>query len=166
VHTLIVIGIALVAAVGAYLATIGLFLVPSEHAPAWRHRRKGLGNLYLIAGIAPVALGLFLVLGTAFDETDANDEPLDSSFAGGMVSTLDDSVWYLFGGWLTLGGAVIATGAVCGRRGWPLAKSLLALGLLLIGVPALLFGVGLIYLLLIPTLVFWRQEPDRATPSP
>jgi ABC-type Fe3+ transport system permease subunit len=78
------------------------------------------------------------------------------------VSTLDDSVLYLFGGWLTLGGAVTALGAMCGRRGWPLARTLLTLGLLLIGVPGLLFGVGLIYLLMIPTLFFWRHEPERS----
>lgn len=160
-ETLIVVCIALVAAIGVYLVTIGVFVAPNEHAPTWKRRSKGLGTFYLIAGIAPVGLGLVLLLET-FGETDASDEPLDSSFAGGIVSTLDDSVWYLFGGWLTLGGALIATGAMCGRRGWPLARTVLAFGLLLIGVPSLLFGVGLIYLLIIPTLFLWRHEPDQS----
>lgn len=159
---LIVIGIAIVAAIGAYLVAVGAFLIPSEQSPPWKRRGKGLGILYLIAGIAPIALGVLLVLGAAFGETDASDEPVDSSFAGGVVGTLDNSVWYLSGGWLTVGGAVIAVGAMCGRRGWPLARTLLALGLLLIGVPALLFGVGLIYLLMIPTLFFWRPEPEQS----
>lgn len=160
-ETLIALCIGIVAAIGAYLVVVGAFLIPSEQSPAWRRRGKGLGTFYLIAGIAPVALGLLLVLGTALEGNDANDVPVDSSFAGGIVSTLDDSVLYLFGGWLTLGGAVTALGAMCGRRGWPLARTLLALGLVLIGVPALLFGVGLIYLLMIPTLFFWRHEPEQ-----
>ncbi len=160
-ETLVVVGIAVVAAIGVYLVAVGGFL-RADQSPVWRRRRKGLGIVYLIAGIAPVALGLLAVLDTAFDETDASGEPVDSSFAGGIVGTLDDSFWYLFGGWLILGGAVIAVGAMCGRRGWPLARMVLTLGLLVIGVPSLLLGIGLIYVLIIPTLFFWRQEPDES----
>lgn len=161
---LVLLGIVVVAALGAYVLAVG------ARAGRWspdaepRRRGKALGALYLVAGILPAAIGLVLVLDTAFGSEGAS-EPLDGSFAGGLWSGLDDEVWYATGGWLLLGGVVVTVGAWGGRRGWPLARAILAFGLILLGIPGLLAGIGAIYLLLAPILLLWRREREPSADS-
>jgi ABC-type Fe3+ transport system permease subunit len=79
----------------------------------------------------------------------------------GLWSGLDDEVWFATGGWLLLGGIVVTVGAWGGLRGWPLARAILAFGLLSLGIPGLLVGVGVVYLLLVPILLLWRHGRDQ-----
>jgi ABC-type Fe3+ transport system permease subunit len=155
------VGIVIVAALAVYLLAVG---ARADRSSRIRRRGKALGVLYLVAGIVPAALGLGLVLDTAFGGEDTS-EPLDGSFAAGLFSDFDDEIWYATGGWLLLGGGVVAVGAWCGRRGLPLARAILAFGLLLLGIPGLLAGVGVIYLLLVPILLLWGHEREPSADS-
>jgi ABC-type Fe3+ transport system permease subunit len=161
---LILLGIACVAALGMYLLVAGLQTDPGGPGSEPRRRGSWLGALYLVAGALPAALGLLLVLDTAPGSARAS-KPVDTSFAGGLWSGLDDEVWYAAGGWLLLGGVVVTVGAWCGRRGWPFARGVLTFGLLLLGIPGLLAGVGILYLAIVPTLLFWRHELERPEAS-
>ncbi|MGL6279325.1 MAG: hypothetical protein ACRC50_07190 [Gaiella sp.] len=158
------VGIVIVAALAVYLLAVGARAGGSSPGSEPRHRGRALGALYLVAGIVPAAIGLVLVLDTAFGGEDTT-EPLDGSFASGLWSGLDDELWYATGGWLLLGGGVVAVGAWCGRRGLPLARAILAFGLLLLGIPGLFAGVGVIYLLLVPILLLWRHEREPSADS-
>lgn len=163
-EALALVGIVLVAALGGYLVTVGSGVGSNEHGTARPRRRKGPAIVYLVTGTLTASVGLLFAF-AGLGETEPDDQVMDASFAGGLVATIDEAVYLAIGGCLALAGAMIVIGAWCGRRGWPLARLVLALGLIVAGVPLLLVGIGVVHLLLAPTLLFWRPEDARVASS-
>ena len=123
---------------------------PLVPAPSRRHRRrKGLGIVYLVAGLVALLFGLLLILGAAAPEED--DE---------SVWAFDfDSVMYWVGGFAAVTGALITAGAIAGLRGYPFSRTLVAVGLASVGLASAQLVIGVVYLLLLPTLIWWRERP-------